>query len=264
MVMRTTEREVFEALRFLECNPEIVGAPAADFVINIVPFRGRYQIHEDGMEVEDRLGVNSVTDYLHSRLLACSFADRPGAGVLHAALLRRKNRRVLLAGRQAAGKTTLALRLVCAGYDFEGDENVFLESDGIIARPRACRVKEASLAQLPETAQTLSSAPVYVDDLGRKIFNVDPRMVGGSWRIEKGLVDCVIVLQPNHGGYSSLRPMAPMAQAQALISELGMREIGRGASIGAVANLVSTAKGFDLSLGEPESAVRCVGRALDE
>jgi hypothetical protein len=41
------------------------------------------------------------------------------------------------------------------------------------------------------------------------------------------------VLQPNHGGYSSLRRLQPLALSQALISELGVREGGRGASIGA-------------------------------
>jgi hypothetical protein len=101
-----------------------------------------------------------------------------------------------------------------------------------------------------------------VDVRGARIFNVDPEQVGGRWRIDKGNVDGVIVLQPNHGGYSSLRPMAPMSVAQALISELGMREIDRGASIGAVAGLVSRAKCFDLSLGDHDSAVKCVDRAL--
>ncbi len=54
-----------------------------------------------------------------------------------------------------------------------------------------------------------------------------------------------------------------MAVAQILISEFGMRERGRGASIGAIAGLVSHTKGFNLSLGDHESAIRCVERALE-
>src|SRR6516164_5895852 len=96
------------------------------------------------------------------------------------------------------------------------------EADGVIARPRASRVKETSLALLPELAETILSAPVYTDVCGPRIFNVDPRTIGGTWRIEKGEVDRIIVLHPNHGGYSSLRSMAPTAVAQALISEVGM------------------------------------------
>jgi hypothetical protein len=264
VVMRATEQEAFEAIRFLDCDPEIAVEPAAEYVLSIEPFRGRYRVLEEGMAVEEVLGTRSVTDYLHSRIFIHSLEARPHAAVLHAASLRHRGRRVLIAGTETAGKTTLALRLVRAGYDLEGDEHVFLEGDGVIARPRACRVKESSLALLSDVAEAIASAPLYVDDFGQKVFNVDPRAIGGSWRIEKGEVDCVIVLRPNHGGYSSLRPMLPIAVAQALVSEMGLREISRGASIGAVAALVNRAKGFDLSLGDHETAVRCVERALDE
>jgi hypothetical protein len=265
IVIRTTEQDVFKAVQFLECNPEIGAEPMADSVLTTEPFRGRYCIVEEGREVKEVFGLRSVVDHLHGRLFSFSLQARPLAGVLHAASLRRGSQRVLLAGSQAAGKTTLALRLIRAGYDLEGDEHVFLERDCVIARPRACRVKETSLALLPPgIAEVIASAPAYVDDHGAVTFNVDPRMIGGSWHIEKGNVDCVIVLQPNHGGYSSLRRMPPMMVAQALISELGMRETDRGASIGAIAALVSRAKGFDLSLGDHASAVKCVDRALDD
>jgi hypothetical protein len=193
-----------------------------------------------------------------------SLQAKPTAGILHAASLRRSGRRVVIAGREGAGKTTLALRLVQAGYELEGDEHVFLEDDGVIARPRACRVKEASLPLIPFAAQAIAASPCYVDFYGHRTFNVDPRVIGGSWRIEKGGADCIIVLQPNHGGYSSLRRMQPLALSQALISEFGLRAAGRGAAIGAIARLVSASKGYDLSLGEYETAMVCIDRALDE
>jgi hypothetical protein len=209
------------------------------------------------------LGLGSVVDHLHARLMSLSFKARPRAGVLHAATLRRGHRRVLIAGRQAAGKTTLALRLVQAGYDLEGDEHVFVENDGVIARPRACRVKETSLPLLPGAAETIVASPFCIDYYGRRTFNVDPRAIGGSWQIAKGSADCIIVLQPNHGGYSSLRPMNSLALSHALISELGPPEIDRGASVGAIARLASVSKGYDLSLGDHEAAIKCIERALD-
>jgi hypothetical protein len=264
IVMRTAGHEAFRAIRFLDCDPDIAAGRTVESVLTIEPFRGRYRILEEGIVVEEAIGTRSVTDYLHFRIFAHSLAARPRAAILHAASLRRGGRRVLIAGAATTGKTTLALRLLRAGYDFEGDEHVFLEGDGVVARPRACRVKESSLALLSDIAEAISSAPAYVDDLGCTIFNVDPRTIGGAWRIEKGDVDCVIVLRRNHGGYSSLRPMQPIALAQALVSEMGLREIDRGVSIGAVAALVGRAKGFDLSLGDLETAVMCVHRALDE
>jgi hypothetical protein len=264
IVTRTSERPIFEAIRFLQCDPEIVPPPAAISVLTVEPYRGRYRICEEGKNDMEVLGLSSVVEHLSSRVAALSFQAKPHAGVLHAALLQRGGRRVLITGRQAAGKTTLALRLVQAGYELEGDEHVFLESDGITARPRACRVKETSLPYLPGIANLIEKAPVYVDYFGQKIFNVDPRLIAGSWRIEKTRAECVIVLQPNHGGYSSLRRMQPLALSQALISEFGLRDTGRGAAIGAVVGLVSKSKGYDLSLGDHETAIKCIDRALED
>jgi serine kinase of HPr protein (carbohydrate metabolism regulator) len=170
---------------------------------------------------------------------------------------------VLIAGSRGAGKTTLTLRLARSGYDMEGDEHVFIEGDGVIARPRAYRVKDTALTLLPDLADIIRAAPSYREIRGRTIFSVDPAAIGGRWRIEKGNVDCIIVLRPNHGGYSSLRHMPPTMVAQALISEMGIRDVDRGASIGAVASLVGRAKGFDLSLGDHDSAITCIDRALD-
>ena len=263
IVLRTIDPAVFEAIRFLECDPQIDETQADDRVLTVEPCRGRYRIVEDHKAAEEVLDVRSVVDRLHTRLFFHSIADRPASGILHAAALRRGSKRILLVGTEAAGKTSLALRLAQSGFEVEGDEHVFLEETGVIARPRACRVKETSLALLPAIADSIAAAPVYLDEYGRRTFNVDPRLIGGTWRIAKGAVDAVVTLQPNHRGHSSLRPMEPLAVAQAVISELGLRETGRSASIGAVARLVSRTRLYDLSLGEHESAVECIERALD-
>jgi hypothetical protein len=263
--MRTSERTVFEAIRFLACDPEIVSMEEpTSILITVEPFRGRYRICEQGNNATEVFGLTTLVEHLNYRVTLLSLLAKPHAAILHAALLRRGDRRVLLVGRAAAGKTTLALRLIQAGYDLEGDEHAFLEPDGITARPRACRVKEPSLAFLPDLAESISLAPVYIDYAGRKLFNVEPRLVRGSWRIEKGQVGHVVVLQPNHNGYSSLRRLPPLALSEALISELGLREGGRSASIAALAGLANMAKGYDLSLGDHETAIRCINRAIDD
>ena len=261
-MIRTSNGSIFAAIKFLECNPDIAPSAAAESVLTVAPFRGRFRIAEEGRDDTEVLGLTAVLNHFSSLLFR--FDAKSYAGVLHAASLRCGCRRVLLVGRKAAGKTTLALRLIQAGYDFEGDEHVLLdEADGVIARPRACHVKEASLALLPEAAAIITAAPVLLDDWGRKIFGVDPRSIGGSWRIERGQADCVIVLQPNHGGYSSIRPIPPLALAQALMAEYGLlSEAGRGAAISAIARLARISRGYDLSLGDHDTAVRCIQCAV--
>ena len=72
----------------------------------------------------------------------------------------------------------------------------------------------------------------------------------------------MIVLQPNHGGYSSIRPLPPSALAQSLIAEIGLREAGRAAAVAAVAALAGRTRAFDLSLGDHATAIRCIERAV--
>jgi hypothetical protein len=210
------------------------------------------------------LDARSVIDYLHVHLFRCSIAERPETALLHAASLRQGERRLLLAGSKSAGKTTLALRLVQAGYEIEGDEHVLIDHAGVMARPRACRVKESALALLSDISSIIARAPSYTDETNGTIFNLDPSALGAPWRIEWGRADCVIVLRPNHGGASSIRPLPPSALVQALMSDIGLRETGHGASLAALAALATRAKAFDLSLGDHDGALRCVTAAMDD
>jgi hypothetical protein len=250
-------------LRYLECAPDIDGAVFEDVVISIEPFRGRLRIVADGMLIKEVIDASEATEALHKYLFAASIGERPSASVLHCACLRRNGRRVLLVGSKGAGKSTLALRLIQTGYDLEGDEHVFIERSEVIARPRGCRVREGSLALLPGMADAIVQAPYYLDLASERIFNVDPRTLGSSWRIERGKADAVFALTPNHGGYSSVRPMGPSALVQFLIPETGWRDTDRGISIANLATLASTAKAFDLSLGDHPTAIRCIELATD-
>jgi hypothetical protein len=260
---RTPDQSVFDVLRFLDCTPDIDGVTREDIVIDVEPFRGRLRILADGSVLKEVLNGREALEFLHVHLFASSISDRPAASVLHAACLRRDGRRILLSGSKGAGKSTLALRLIQAGYAIEGDEHVFVERTEAIARPRGCRVREASLRYVPEMADAIAQAPYVVDYNSERIFNVDPRTLGAPWQIEQGKVDAVFALKPNHGGYSSVRPMQPSALVQFLISETGWRDTDRGISVANIAALVTQTKAFDLSLGDHTSAIRCINLATN-
>ncbi len=73
----------------------------------------------------------------------------------------------------------------------------------------------------------------------------------------------MIVLEPNHGGPSSIRPLPATMMVQALMPEIGLRETGRAAMIAALAALANRARAYLLSLGDHEGALRCIEAALD-
>jgi hypothetical protein len=172
---------------------------------------------------------------------------------------------VLLVGPKGGGKTVLTLHLIRKGYEVEGDENVFVTSDGVVPRPRGLRVKESAAPLLPHLAQVLSTAPYYQSAPGLRIYNLDPRRAGASfWRIEHGRVDAVVVIRPNHGGASSLRAIPPLSLVRAVMQECGLPEEGRAAAIGAITKVIGAAKGFDLSLGDIPEALFCIDRIFEQ
>ncbi len=82
---------------------------------------------------------------------------RRGLFMMHAAALGDRGRGVLLAGESGAGKSTLALALLRGGWDFLGDDTVFLSSRGeawrVLAFPDEVDVTPQTLAFFPELSR---------------------------------------------------------------------------------------------------------------
>jgi GTPase SAR1 family protein len=188
-----------------------------------------------------------------------SLSDFPSAPLIHAASLKRRGRRILLVGPKGGGKTTLSLRLIQEGYDIEGDENVFVTGGAVVARPRALRVKSSTASLFPAIEPALRLAPYYQNGENLRIYNLDPRKVGArSWHIEKGPVAAVVLLRPNHNSYSSLRTISPLSLAREVIAESAFREGDRREGIRDIIQMVSNARGLELSLGCLDGAVSCL------
>ena len=258
ITIRTDKAELYEATRYLECDPEIEGYIFEESLVRLEVTDGICRIVENGSFLQQQLHNRAVIEFLYGHLFEGSILDYPNAPIIHAACLRRDGRRLLLVGAKGTGKTTLTLRLMLAGYEVEGDENVFLYGDGAVARPRALQVKQSPLRLVPELANTISQRPFLEDYLGQRIYNVDPRCVGSPWRISYGPVDLVILLRSNHGGYSSIRPVPSLALVREIMPEMGVPPNGRGAAVGALVSMCARARGFDLSLGDHSQAIRCI------
>ena len=263
--LSTSDPAVYQALRYLECDPEIDGEPSRHLAFSVEPYRSYYRIFQDGEPVREQITPQGVSETLHAELTLLSLADFPEAPLIHAASLRRGGRRILLVGTKGGGKTTLALHLIRAGYAIEGDENVFVTQGGVVARPRGLRVKESAACFLPHLAEALRGAGYYQSVPGMRVYNLDPRQAGAAaWRIEQWRVDAVVLIRPNHGGFSSSRPVSALNLVREVMSECGLPQTGRGAGVAAIAKVIGNAKGFDLSLGDLAGAVVEIDRVCEE
>lgn len=260
----TSDAEVFQALRYLECDPEITGASQENLIISVEPHGSCFRIVQKKEVVSEQRSAKGVTEFLHGHLVLLSLDDFPTTPLIHGASLRRGGNRILFVGPKGAGKTTLTLRLIQEGYEFEGDENVFVTSEGVLARARSLRVKESTATILPNLTVVLSAAPYYENYLGERIYNVDPRQAGASiWRIEKGRVDAVVILRPNHGGGSFLGPVSSLTLVHEVMRETGLPETERAVAVGAIATVIGKSRGFELSLGDLGGAVGCIKQVLE-
>ena len=265
VTLRTSRPEIFHAIRYLECDPEIAAERAEDLTISVEPYRSYYRIVQNGELMREQMSAQGVTESLHAELMFLSLADFPSAALLHAASLRRGGHRLLLVGPKGAGKTILTLHLIREGYEFEGDENVFVTPDGVVPRPRGLRVKESAAPLLPHLTEILDAAAYYQSLPGLRTYNLDPRAAGApSWRIERGRADAVVLLRPNHGGSSSLRAISSLDLVRDVMQECALPATERAKAIGAIAKIIGNAKGFDLSLGDLNGAAACLDRLCED
>ncbi len=259
-IIAVAESDWLAALGYLACDPQIEG-PEPELrhlaVVGAGPF---VQLQEPDAEPKIFASIFEVRNHLHGRFFTESVAG--AYPVLHAASLRYQDRRVLLAAPKSAGKSTLSLGLGLAGFAIEGDENIFVTPAGVIARPRACRVKESSAEILPELGPLIAAAPYAADYHGRKIYNLSPEAFGQNWRIAPGKADIIISLHANHGGMSSIRRAPPMLMTQTLIAEAGFAPGAKAAAIAGIIGLVRGAGLYELSVGHLAEAIGCVKSVL--
>ncbi len=81
---------------------------------------------------------------------------------LHAALLVRKSKGLLICGAPGAGKTTLAMALLAAGFSYGGDDIALLNEDGLLAGvPFSPALKQGSWGLLGHMSNTILEAPIH-------------------------------------------------------------------------------------------------------
>ncbi len=219
---------------------------------------GPYRIAEnddflDSVETADDV-LFIVYGRIHRRILERLVHSR--WVVLHGGLATLNGCRMLLLGHKGSGKTTLSTRLLFSGHQVEGDEMVLVRNGQVLALPRAFHLKPGIERHAPELAGRLDELPKK--KMGAvDLTAFDPTRFGFEWAIHKAPVDLVIWVSPNHGGATSLTELKPFQLIQRILeSSLGWGE-QRNILVAEAARLGSGG-GKELTLGDPESAVRAL------
>ncbi|HEV7317724.1 MAG TPA: serine kinase [Ensifer sp.] len=144
---------VFEHLGVAERQPSIVYEVAA-FGRGACISRNRSR----GMTV----AVNEIAPTLKAMLTDDVLAGLRRQVALHAALLVKNGQGLLICGAPGAGKTTLALALLSAGFACGGDDIALLGEDGLVRGvPFAAALKPGSWGLIDAMGETIAAAPIH-------------------------------------------------------------------------------------------------------
>jgi hypothetical protein len=241
-------------MAFARAGPEMVGRRLVKVVILVTRLGHFYSMRTpDGVLFEGSL--NHLVHRLHRFLFTTMADEATGAPILHAATVRVGGSRMILFAHKAAGKSTLAAKLLEEGWAVEGDENVAVFGLSVLARPRTLRIKRGTIDLVPALRDAILGSPFLTDWDGRPIYSVEPCLPGRRWQIEEGRADVVVFLEQNHGGRSVMEPMRHPEALQRAIRMSYLPATGKAAAVARLHGLVTGARCYRLSLGDLDNAV---------
>jgi hypothetical protein len=253
-----------EDFAFLAASPEIVGADLATTTLVIENEQGFLRLDmPGGPRLEG--DAQHIMSMLHGLFINEVLGVEDNGCLVHCATVVHPNRpssRILVVGEAGAGKTTLTLRLLDAGYAVEGDENFIVWPRRAMARPRTFRVKAGSLAHVPRLAAAIAASP-HIDFWdGAPLYAVDPAIAGRPWRIAEGVVENVLFLEPNHGGLSRIKPIGANEGLRRLLAETILPVAGLGPAVARLRGILVKARLFALLVGDLDRALWQIGNAI--
>lgn len=199
--------------------------------------------------------INDILDATHAVIREILLAELGSGLLLHAASSCINNQNIVLFAEKGAGKTTLALKLLESGYTVYGDEHVFISKTNVFPRPRTLRVKQGSIAFVPDLAQLIEASPAYENWDGSMIYSVAPRTSDVSWQLVPFPVDHFIHLIANHGAQTELARTSTKEAFQVAMQQCFLPDSHKGAGLAALYEAVSRASCWEMEIGDIDQAV---------
>ena len=186
-----------------------------------------------------------------------------GLYMVHAAGVSIDSEGLLIAGASGAGKTTLTLALVRAGFDFLGDDTTFLrnDSDGLqaLAFPDEVDVTADTVRLFPEL-QDLAREPL---SNGRRKWSIAPPAIYQSRIIDRCVPRVLVFPQVADAEESVLTPMPKDAALLEMMCNVVRTEAGAAqAHLDTLALLVQRCSCFRLQTGRDFHALSGILRSV--
>jgi hypothetical protein len=161
--------------------------------------------------------------------------------MLHAALLSRGGRGLLICGDSGAGKTTLSVSLLTAGFDYHADDVVWIGEDGRAAgAPFAPAIKAGGWPLLTEMGVQAPTSATYLRGDGQQVRYLLPPAPAAQGALRIG---GILLLARGAGGDARIEAAAPLeVLTQVLSSAYAASGAISAAGLKSLAGLVEAAR----------------------
>lgn len=179
---------------------------------------------------------------------------------VHAAALIRDNRILLLCGSPGAGKTTLTLGLLHAGFGFAGDDVTLLDSLGHgVGIPFAPAVKAGAWSILANYCPDLDAAPVCRRPDRRRVRFLVPKELASSAPRKVGWV---VLLRRRANASAVLTPVDPVDALRGLLNgSFALSGELTGTAFDVVTKLIESTNVYSLAYSRLEDAIPIIQEA---
>jgi hypothetical protein len=186
---------------------------------------------------------------------------------LHAGLVRRGERCLLLPGESGAGKSTLVAGLAASGFEIWGDDTAVLAADTLLARPVPCGIglKPGSWPVLARGRfPRLAQAPVHIRPDGKRVRYLLPPGYAAADVSASAPVGWIVFPRFEADAHTELVELNKADALRRLLA--GFVRLGDALDAVDVASLVRWIDGvgcFDLRLSSLDEAVELLERLME-
>lgn len=238
-----------------------VGEDDPDVVFQLAAHAGRLHLFRNGEWIVAS-APNEMATILKGEMLSDVLRAATYELALHAAALLKNGRLVLLCGEPGAGKTTLTLALVHAGFGFASDDVALLNADGrCVGLPFAPAVKSGAWPLLADYFPDLDTTPTFRRPDNRRVRYLAPN-ASAAVTTESWPVGSVILLQRDRAAYPGLDPIDPVDVLRGLVGGAfaPSGELG-DTGFDVLARVIASVRAYRLSYSGLDDAVGLVERA---
>ena len=246
-----SDDKAYQCLKFIDTRPAMPATKLTIAEIVVEAVNGSYSLN--GPNISRECDFADLLDTAHSIIRHFLLIEVNDGLLLHSASMNVCGQNILLIGEKSAGKTTLSLSALTKGHKVFGDEHVFINSDCAMTRPRTLRIKESSIALLPNLEARILKCRSFTNWDGSELYSFEPSSDAVEWCLEPYKADHILHIIPNHGGQSHLKnidknEIFPIAMEQSFLPPEN-----QGHAIACLWKVINNAALWQLEVGDLET-----------